>query len=208
LNPPQVASALVPPGGYRYEQPMADGSYCLIVGGSLDDICQRILAFRLANGMAVKSGTLSTPEGAANDYHAQVCAKYPWVCTPQVEPLTPIRETGTGATGFEMLYARMQRWVDFVRSNAQDWVDQKTASDRANVCVGCPQNVAWETNCGACNSNLVRTAAAITGARRVANGPQLKGCRSFGTLQALAVWLSNPGGDNKYPRPPQCWRAT
>jgi hypothetical protein len=207
---PQLSSAVVPPGGFVYEQPLSGGGLSIIVGGSFDDILAKVLVYRQQNGPVLDPQySVATPDAVASDYHAQVCTRYPWICTPQRDPLpVTVPVDGGPSTPWEMLYSRMLRWVDTVRTQGQSWVDQKTASDRALVCAQCPQNVAWETNCGPCNQNLSTLAAGIIGGRRTPSGPMLKGCRSFGTLQALAVWMSEPGGDNKYPAPPVCWRVT
>ena len=204
-NPPQLSTAVVPPGGFVYDQPLADGSFYRVEGASLDHVRELILKYRQQNGMILAAGTISTPDAVSSDYHAWVCAKYPWLCTPQRDPLPVTVEAG-GASGFEMLLYRMGRWLEGVRSHAQDWIDPKSASDRANVCLSCPQNVLWQTTCDPCNSNLIQSAAALKGARRLPQDGALRGCRAFGTLQEVGVWLREPGGERKYQPPPMCWR--
>jgi hypothetical protein len=205
VNPPELSKSVVPPGGYTFDQALGDGSFTRIEGGSLDQISELILKYRQANGMLLPEGVQATPDAARADYNAQVCSKYPWLCTPQREP-PPVTVEPGGAVGFEMLIYRMQRWIDRIRSHEQAWVDAKNASDRANVCLACPQNVLWQTNCDPCNSNLVQASAALRGARRLAQDHSLRGCRAFGTLQEVAVWLADPGGEAKYQPPPICWR--
>jgi hypothetical protein len=205
---PRLSSAVVPPGGFVFEQSLVGGGVTIIVGGSLDDVLGKVLEYREQNGPVLDPGqSLVTPDGVWGDYHAQVCSRYPWLCTGVREEMVVTQPLEGGpSTPWEMLYTRMLRWVDVVRTSDVGWVDQKTASDRALVCVGCPMNVAWETNCGPCNQNLSTLALSVIGGRRTALQGQLKGCRSFGTLQALAVWMSEPGGDEKYPAPSVCWR--
>lgn len=207
MNPPQLSTAVVPPGGFSYSQPLADGSYTLIEGASYDQVLERILKYRLQNGMMLPAGTLCTPEGVSADYNTQVCSKYPWLCTPQRSAPQAIAEVSSGATGWEMLVLRMGRWLDQVRSAPINWVDPKTASERAQICSACPQNVYWESNCGSCNDKITQGSAAIaSGARRTAYDQVLRGCRAFGTFQALAVWMREPGGERKYEPPAPCWR--
>jgi len=206
MNPPQLSSAVVPPGGFIYDQLLADGSYYQIQGGSYDHVRELILRYRLLNGMVLAPGTRSTPDGVSEDYNAQVCGKYPWLCTPQREPLPVTVEVG-GTPGFEMLIVRMGRWLDWVRSHEAKWVDHKSATERAAICAQCPQNVLWQTNCDPCNSKLVIGSAALRGARRLHADPLLRGCRAFGTLQEVAVWLEEPGGEGRYEPPPNCWRV-
>jgi hypothetical protein len=208
--PAAISTGVVPPGGYWYEQGMADGSWTRIEGGSLDNLYSLILQYRQMNGGVVKEGTLCTPDGVWGDYQQWACGKWPWLCTGVREPppSTMTLGAGTPGSGFEMLIFRMQRWVDGLRMGAIDWVDQKRATDRAQVCMGCPQNVAWETNCTSCNGNLVQSDRAVLGVRRTGFEQALRGCRAYGTKLDLAVWVDNPGGDNKYEAPPQCWRLT
>lgn len=206
MNPPQVSTSLVPPGGYIFDQALVDGSYSHIVGASLDDIGAKIWKFRLANPMVLPPGCQATLDASVLDYHAQTCAKYPWNCTPQRTQPQATMEVATGATGFQMLYNRMERWIGAVRSSPIDWVDNKTAADRALICASCHANTAWETNCGQCNQSLAQQAQAVLGNRSTAFDGSLRACRAFGTLQKLAVWMALPGGDSKYIAPPQCWR--
>jgi len=207
MNPPQLSTAVVPPGGYIYDQPLADGSWCRITGASYDNVIELILKYRLANGMLLPQGCAATPDAVSADYNAWACLKYPWLCTPQRSAPQATAEVSTGAVGFEILLQRMQRWIDQVRSHPVDWIDSKSATDRALVCANCPQNVSWQTNCDPCNSNLVQASAALRGSRRTALDPLLRGCRAYGTLQEVAVWIRDPGGDNKYEPPPHCWRV-
>jgi hypothetical protein len=205
-HPPELSRSVVPPGGFHYEQGLGDGSYTRIEGGSLDQLLDRILVYRQQNGMILASGTEPLPESVWRDYNAQVCGQYPWLCTGVREaPVATVEGAGV-ASGFELLVLRMSRWVDGLKRGPIDWVDQKNATDRANICLGCPQNVDWHSSCGTCNQNLVLGAAAVRGVRRTGVDAGLKGCRAFGTLQELAVWISEPGGDAKYKAPAICWR--
>jgi hypothetical protein len=197
---------VVPPGGFYFDQALSDGSYSRITGGSLDNVLELILKYRQLNGMVLPEGTVPTPEAVWADYHAWACAKWPWLCTgtAQLPPFTT--ERVSAVSGWEMLVLRMQRWVDNLRRAPIEWVDQKRAIDRANICLGCPQNVFWETTCSSCNATLSQSAAAVRGVRRTGLESGLKGCRAYGTLQELAVWIDNPGGDGRYQAPPFCWR--
>lgn len=205
-NPPELSRSVVPPGGFIFDQALADGSYTRLEGASLDQVQELILRYRQVNGMLLPAGTLVTPEAVWRDYHSQVCTKYPWLCSAARTMPQATQEVATGLGGWEMLYSRMQRWMDEVRSRGQDWVDQKTAHDRAERCLACPQHVLWQTNCGSCNQNLTQQSAAVRGARRLAQDSVLRGCRVFGTLQEVAVWLQSPGGEAKYEAPHFCWR--
>lgn len=203
---PEISRSVVPPGGYHYLQPLGDGSYSRIEGGSYDHLVDLILRYRLANGILLPPECAATPEGVHSDYNAWACRQWPWLCTAHREAPPATIESASGLSGFEMLLARAQRWVDWARTRPLDWVDQKRAHDRALVCQGCPQNVYWETNCSACNTNLTLSVRALKGARRTGLEDALRGCRAFGTIQELAVWLAQPGGDSKYPAPAACWR--
>jgi hypothetical protein len=205
-HPPEISRSVVPPGGFYFEQALSDGSYSKIEGASLDHILELVLKYRQGNGMILPSGCTPTPEAVWADYNAWVCSKYPWLCTGTREPPPQTTETLSLTTGWEMLVLRAQRWVDALKRTAIDWVDQKSATDRAQICLACPQNVEWHTNCSSCNQNLVGSAQAIQGVRRTGVEAGLKCCRAFGTYQPLAVWLQQPQGDSRYQPPPQCWR--
>jgi hypothetical protein len=203
----QLSKSVVPPGGFYFDQVLADGSSTRITGGSLDNVIELVLAYRQNNGMILPQGCEPLPEAVWADYHLQACAKWPWLCTGTREAPPFTTEVVSAASGWEMLVLRMQRWVDNLRRAPVDWTDQKRATERANICLGCPQNVMWETNCSSCNKNLVQSAAAVRGVRRTGLESGLKGCRAYGTLQELAVWIDQPGGDNRYQPPPFCWRV-
>jgi hypothetical protein len=207
-NPPELSKSVVPPGGFYFDQTLADGSYSRITGGSLDNVLELVLKYRQLNGMVLPEGCVPTPEAVYADYNVQACAKWPWLCTgaAEVPPQTTERASPT-SSGWEMLVFRMQRWVDALRRAPIDWTDQKRATDRANICLGCPQNVEWQTNCSSCNHNLTLSAAAVRGVRRTGLESGLRGCRAYGTFQELAVWIDNPGGDGRYQPPPFCWRV-
>jgi hypothetical protein len=202
----ELSRSVVPPGGFIFDQALSDGSYARISGASLDQVLELILRYRQVNGMVLASGTVPTPEAVWADYNAQVCGKYPWLCTGVREPPPATVAGGSGSGGWELLLLRMQRWLDSIRGSGIEWVEPKTAADRALVCANCPQNVAWETNCSSCNQTLTQGSAAVRGARRLGIDSFLKGCRAFGTLQEVAVWIRDPGGEKRYEAPPPCWR--
>jgi hypothetical protein len=208
-NAPELSRSVVPPGGFWYEQALADGSVTRISGGSLDQVLELVLAYRQQNGMILGAGVEALPEAVSRDYHQWACGKWPWLCTGVREGPTATVEASGGVRGFELLVLRMQRWVDGLRRGPIEWVDAKRALERANICLGCPMNVLWETNCGSCNQNLVLSSAAVRGVRRTGMEGGLKGCRVYGTLQEVAVWVQDPGGEGaKYQVPSFCWRAS
>jgi hypothetical protein len=204
-NPPAVSRSIVPPGGFIYDQPLADGSTQRITGASGDNVLELVLKFRQNCGMLLKSGSIPTPDAVWLDYNQQVCTKYPWICSaarsqPQATAAL------AGPNDFVPLLLRIQAWEDTLRSGAIDFVDIATANARAMVCIGCPMNVPFETNCGSCNQKVAQTSAGLRGARRLGIDQMLRGCRPFGTLNELSVWIQSPGGDQKYTPWPNCWR--
>ena len=194
----------MPPGGFIFDQVLGDGSLTRITGASLDNILDLVLKFRLVHGVLL-AGVEATPEAVFADYNAQVCTKYPWLCSARRQTPVVIMPQSPVA-GFEPMLTRMQRWIDTVRVGLPAFTDIQTATNRAMICAQCPQNIDWMTNCGSCNQNLTSLSVQIRGARRLGIDQMLKGCRAFGTLQELAVWLESPGNEQKYPAPPICWR--
>lgn len=207
-NPPELSRSVVPPGGYIYDQALADGSTQRITGASYDHILELVLKFRQTCTMLLPQGVGVSPESVWGDYNAQVCAKYPWNCSAARTQPQATSEVATGATGFEMLIDRLQRWIKGIQSQSNVFVDYANAQARAQICMACPQNVFWQTNCGTCNQTVSQQSAAIRGGHRTGMDEALKACRAFGTLQELAVWLAEPGGEAKYQPPPICWRLT
>jgi hypothetical protein len=202
----ELSRSVVPPGGYRYEQGLGDGSVSVIEGGSLEEVLGKVLAYRIANVMVLASGVEASEEAVEKDYHGQVCGKWPWICKP-LERGEIVRSQQTSAGGFEMLIVRMQRWFGWLRGKSLGWVDMRVAYERGNVCLGCPQNVYWESGCGECNRQIRVDSAALRGSRRLGIDGGLKGCRAWGTLQEVAVWLEEPGGEKRYEAPGMCWRV-
>jgi hypothetical protein len=201
-----LSRSVVPPGGFIFDQALVDGSFTRIEGGSFDQVLERILAYRLANGMVLGESERALPQAVERDYNAQVCGKYPWLCTGVREGVpAPGLEKGSA---FELLITRISRWLSSLALEQVRWVDQKSAAERAQVCLGCPQNVFWETGCSPCNQQVRSGSSSLRGARRLALDSGLKGCRSFGTLQEVAVWMETPGGEAKYAAPPFCWRRS
>jgi hypothetical protein len=190
-----------------FDQPLSDGSKMRITGGSLDNVLELILRFRLEHLILLPSGTEATPEAVSNDYHGTVCAAYPWLCRPTSGGGSA--PPGQYGPVFVPLFTRMLENLNGLKASVPAFVDMQSATNRANACMQCPQNILWETNCGTCNQNLTALAYAIRGGRRLNADSGLRGCRAFGTLLAVSVWLQEPGGDNKYQQSAPvglCWR--
>jgi len=203
----QLSSAIVPPGGFIYDQPLADGSRMRITGASYDHVLELILKFRLAHLALLVPGVQATQEAVASDYNEAVCSQYPWLCKPLNAPV-PDPSAGQGAPGFIPLFSRMlENLNELKNAGAIPYVDQMQAQSRANICMNCPQNIQWETNCGSCNQNLVALSYQIRQGRRLGADSALRGCRAFGTALAVSVWLADPGGDARYQPPSICWRV-
>jgi len=202
-----LSSSVVPPGGFIYDQPLADGSKMRITGASYDNICELILKFRLAHLNLLVPGAQATQEAVAGDYNQAICSVYPWLCKPLDAPV-PAPSAGQGAATFVPLFSRMLENLNQLKQAGQiPYVDQITAQARANICMHCPQNVQWETNCGNCNQNLTALSYQIRQGRRLGCDSALRGCRAYGTALSVSVWLGDPGGDGRYQPPSICWRV-
>jgi hypothetical protein len=181
-----------------------------ITGGSLDHVLELILKFRLEHLMLLATGAQATVESVSLDYHGTICARYPWLCKPTSGGGSAPREAGGQSRGiFVPLFSRMLDNLNKIKSaGVPDFTDIQAATSRANLCMQCPQNIGWETNCGTCNQNLTALAYAVRGGRRLGADSGLRGCRAFGTLLAVSVWLQDPAGDNWYEQsaPSLCWR--
>jgi len=201
-----LSSSIVPPGGFIYDQPLADGSHMRISGASYDNILELILKFRLVHLAVLPAGTQATQEAVLADYNQAVCSQYPWLCRPLDAPV-PAAAAGQGAA-FVPLFTRMLDNLNQLKNaGAIPYVDQLAAQTRANICLNCPQNVQWETNCGNCNQNLIALSYQVRQGRRLGCDSGLRGCRAYGTALPVSVWLADPGGDNKYQPPSICWRV-
>lgn len=201
----RVIEGLVMPGGWHYEQPLDSGQKQRIEGRTYRELLERILLFRLQHIELISSGT-ATKEQVQLDVTAWICSRWPTTCTgPRGDfPFKPVEAV--------RLYSNptnaIEDWFKTLSKHELDWLDQATANRRARICMQCPLNQRWETNCGACNTNVRTRSLLLRGSHKSGFENQLKACLAYGWLNEVAIWLRD--GFVSQPRrnpPADCWKA-
>jgi len=101
----------------------------------------------------------------------------------------------------------LREWCDVTATKKPRFVLNEEASDRARVCLTCPQNIRWEvTGCGTCNDEIYRRSYLLRQARSVPEEDALCACRLHRVHLRSAVHLDR---DFLPPRhtdaPVACW---
>ena len=200
----RVIEGLVMPGGWGYQQPLDSGQEQRIEGRTYHELIERVLLFRLQHIELVPSHS-ATREQVQSDLMMWICARYPTNCTgtkgelpqPTVQPNPSyVRPTG-----------RIEEWFKTLATHELEWMDQATATKRARICMGCHLNQRWETNCGACNTNVRTRSLLLRGSHKTGFEPQLRSCLAYGWLNEVAVWLKDGfAAQSRRKPPPECWQ--
>lgn len=200
----RVITSMVPPNGFHYLQPLETGQYQRIDGRSYEELIEKIFQFRLQQIELVPSGT-AIKERVEADYMHWVCSRWPRACTGAIGelPPEPAREQ---KLGYYRPTQRVEDWFKLLGTRQLEWVDQATAYRRAKICMECPLNQNWATNCGPCNQNIRTKALLLRGSHKLGLESQLRACLGFGWLNEIAVWLSDGFREASRTIPPKCWK--
>lgn len=199
------------PGGWAYPQALLDGQVVRVEGNrGYHDLVERILSFRLRQ-LDVVDPASASPTAVADDLRAYVCAHFPaWCAKPQGEYASPSTAPATPSnarSGYQTPIDRVLRWFSSSSPKTTTFVNPTEAARRADVCETCRFNTEWENGCGPCVSSVRHYALVLKGTRRVPSEERLGACRSFGHLNAVAVWIADPTGEPEHAPPERCWRA-
>lgn len=186
-------------GGWRYMQPMPDGQIFRIpTHGTLpsgEQLVEAVKTFRTNNGINMGNVELDVA-----DY---------------IRRVSPINDAYNGKKGilgtvvaqpFIPLITRIREWIDKLAPRKPELVDITEANRRAQICIGCNQNIRWMTDCGTCNDTIEYMGK---NARQLPNyelDDALLGCRIHNAHLPTLVFLDQaylPARIEK--QPAHCW---
>ena len=197
-----------PPGGWTYDQHVDGGTSFKIEGGTYQQLEDKLFQFRLGNIEIIPSGT-ATRESVRDDIRSEICSRAPNQCvgTPAKELVRQVEEPLGRAMGYTLPISRLDDWFKRLAVENLTWRDPVSARANADICVTCPQNIAWQTGCKPCVETIERRIVRYKGDRSTPVDSQLKACRVFGHHNQLAVFLKNTFSTSKETPPAACWNA-
>lgn len=186
----KINSNIFPKGGHRFKD--RDGT--TITGGSWPGVIARLRGYRKKNNI---------PEGdAEHEVMEQACINNPSICH---------YDDGQTAAAVKVvnLKSRVLQWFSKLRAQAAREPlligDQENATNRANVCAGCPQNAALPDGCSSCKAAVKELRIAVIGSLPADGRLVHRGCNILGADLSTQVWLDLVTVDNP-DLPGCCWR--
>lgn len=189
-------------GGWRYFQLMRDGSLQRVplqgAAKSAAHLVELIRQLRMNEGILL------------GDVERDV-AEY-------IRKVSPINDRFRGKGGalnqprpepFIPLIQRIREWLDYIGPKKPRIVDLDEAIARAQICINCPQNVLWKTNCGECNATCDYLGSTIRGKVSFQLDDALHGCRLHNFHLPCAVFIDRDFLPQRNPKTPApCWIPT
>jgi hypothetical protein len=196
-----IVTSVVPPGGFVFPQDLATGQQVRIEGVSFEDLMKNMLEFR-ARHLDLCGAESATIEKVRADLKDYLCAHFKANCADSPGP-------AYAAIGHQPAYKRpIDRagdWLARLGNTRTEKVDYALAGGRAQICVQCPMNVRWQTGCQSCNDNIAIRIQNANGSFTTPYDRRLYSCRSYGWVNAVAVWLVDPREETEHEPPPHCW---
>lgn len=186
----RIRANIYPKGGHRFKE--RDGA--TLVSQSWAGVVARVRAYRKRNGIPA-----GDPE---RDVTEQTCVNNPSACySDDGQYVATLKVTN--------LKSRVLAWFSQLRAQAAREPlligDQENATNRANVCAGCPQNAALPDGCSSCKAAVRELRISIIGSLPADGRLVHHGCNILGADLATQVWLDLITVDNP-DLPPCCWR--
>jgi hypothetical protein len=159
-----------PAGGWRYFQQETD---TMITGPHWDGLIVNVRNHRVANQLPIDPAFVQEIE----DY---MCAQFEDACKELADTKHSIGLSDVMA--FTAILAE-----SILKGSPR--VDEPEASRRANICVGCKDNVKPE-GCKSCTkSNVEKLVLRLTNAQVTRHDAKLESCRHCGCLNRAQVWF-------------------
>lgn len=186
-------------GGWRYIQAYPNGSLQRIpnqgAAPTARSLVQQVRQFRINEGLP-----MGDPERDISEYIRKVSpnndryrGKGGRLNVPRPEPFIP-------------LIQRVREWLDGTAPRKPMIVSEPEATERAQICIACQQNVRWKTNCGECNTAADYIAFTMRGVLSYPLDDALHGCRIHGMHLPAAVFIDRDDLPAKLPEAPApCW---
>jgi len=184
----RINNNIYPKDGHWYRE--KDGAK--IRADSWAGVIVRLIAYRKRAGYA--------PGSPAEEVIAQACSRNPIICTDDNGQQESLVKRAT-------LKSRILSWMALARKHKAEqkieYVDAKTAADRAQICAGCRFNASLSEGCASCRQALSEMRNEVLGRRTIDN--RLQGCLVLGEDLPTAAHLERETVDNAE-LPDNCWR--
>lgn len=183
---------MFPKDGYQFVE--KDG--VRIVGPSWKAVIVRVTDYRKRNGLLMGN--------VDQEVHDFACEKNPAYCSE-------ITEQQKEMTRVASLKGRILGWLSGVvqarqkEKNALTLVPEHVAAERAEICAGCPKNIAFSDGCSSCKAAVKEYRKAVIG-NRTTKG-RLNGCVILGEDLPVSINLDEARVPNEE-LPSNCWRKT
>lgn len=179
---------LFPKDGYIF----IDKDGTRIVGSNWKQVIVRLADYRKRNGMP-----LGDPE---QEVHDQACERNPAFCSETTEQQKQMVRVAS-------LKGRVLGWLSGLTAGREKipllYVDAAEAKRRADICAGCPLNVAVAEKCSSCKSALKAYRKNLLDGRAI--NARVNGCVILGEDLPVATNLDQIMSDNAE-LPDHCWR--
>jgi hypothetical protein len=193
------------PGGWHYMQKLSSGQSVRIAAFSFEELLTNMLSFR-RNHMDLCGADSASIESVRADLKTYLCANFRQNCADSWSPLAVTGGIGNRADYVRPL-DRVGQWIADLGNTQIDKVDYAVAGHRAEVCVQCPMNIQWQSQCMPCNDNVLVQVQRTKGSLYTPLDRRLHMCRIYGHINEVAIWLTDTHSTSKETPPPHCWKA-
>lgn len=197
--PLEPISSIVPPGGFHFLE-RSGPTEIRIDGSSFDDVAQKVLSHRLANGYP--------PGNPLQEVFDYVCGTWPSFCREtDPKPVVP-----SAAYNGASIATRVASWlpVAFRFSRGSKELPEQEVERRAGICAECPRNRPI-SGCGSCVDTINRLFFVARRDRSIPHEQALGGCSVIGQHNAFAALterLPEVEQEAQDKLPGRCWRKT
>ena len=100
----------------------------------------------------------------------------------------------------------LREWVDAKLVEKPMLLTAPEATERAKHCLGCPQNIKWETGCGSCNEEVKYRGSIMRNLPAYPYDDALRACRLHRVFLPAAVFVDRESLPVRHPDAPVgCW---
>lgn len=174
-------------GGFHFPEKNGD----IVRSSSLEGLIKEVAQYRANRGI--------DPTQSERDVHEYLCSKVPQNC----KGVTP-KAISEGA-----LEPRIVKYATNLilkqRAGQVSLVGADVAQKRASICSKCDWNVAYNSGCNSCGTNVQSILAGVRQLKQVKGAVLLQGCKQLGCDLKTEVWLD--GGQVEAPKNyVSCWK--
>lgn len=203
-----IITSVVPPGSWHFPQLLSTGQTVRIASHSFEQLLNEMLDFRRRHLELCGGSAQATIEACRADLKDYFCKHFRQNCADAPTSPAVTARVGIGITNYQRPIDRAADWLAKIGNTSIQKIDSALASQRAQICSQCPQNVQWATPCAPCNDTvLVRTQNA-KGSLRTPYDRNLFVCRIFGHVNEVAVWLTDTHSTSEQQAPAICWKGS